>query len=86
MRSEEELFPVDSILWLVNELELSVLSIERAELQRVQFQSETGTHLLKVGAAAVIIELVAVLPEKDEVALVVHRDDSARREVRDLRE
>jgi hypothetical protein len=63
-----------------------VFFVKGPDLKAVQLQSESRAHLLQVGTRAIFVELVPVVPEKDEVSLVVHRDHAAGLEVRLLRD
>ena len=84
--SEEELFAVDAVARLVDELVLALLLVQRPQLQRVQLQREARPHFSERAGAAVLAELVAMVAEEDEVALVVHRYHSSRLEIGHLRE
>jgi len=84
--SQEELLAVDAIFGLVDEFELAVLLVERAQLQRVQLQGEPRSHFLQVSARTVLVELVPMVSEEDEISLVVHGYDSSSFQVGHLRE
>mmetsp|Transcript_2214 Transcript_2214/g.4967 ORF Transcript_2214/g.4967 Transcript_2214/m.4967 type:complete len:246 (-) Transcript_2214:513-1250(-) len=68
----------------------AVLRIERAELQRLELEREARAKLLQahghVALARIVLKDVAVVPEKDEIALVVHRDYLPPLELRVVRE
>ena len=84
--SEEELFAVDAVARLVDELVLALLLVQRPQLQRVQLQREARPHFSERASAAIFAELVAMVAEEDEVALVVQRYHSSRLEIWHLRE
>ena len=84
--SEEELFAVDAVAGLVDELVLALLLVQRPQLQRVQLQREARPYFSERASAAILAELVAMVAEEDEVALVVHRYHSSRLEIGHLRE
>ena len=69
--SKEELFAIDTITWLVNELILSLLLVQCTQLQRMQLQCETRPDLFERACLAIISELVAMLSEEDKVSLIV---------------
>ena len=51
----------------------------------MKLESESGAHFLQVCACSIRIKLVAVVPEKYEIALIMPRDDSPLLELRVLR-
>ena len=62
-----------------------MLFVEGAQLERMQFQSESGPHFLQMRPRAVFIELVPVVAEEHKVSLVVQSDHSAVAKLRGLR-
>jgi len=54
-----------------DELVLPMLPIKRTRLEPAQLESEAWTQLLKVGALERLLKLVAMMPYKDKVALIV---------------
>lgn len=75
MCSQVHLLPVDAHPWFVYEFVLTEFLIHSTELERMQLQGEPGPHLLQVGTRAISEEFITMVPEEDEVTLVVEGDN-----------
>ena len=84
--SKVHLFAIYSHARFVYELILTEFAVKGAQLQRLQFKSETRATLLEVSSRTILIEFITMMSKENEISLIMKSDHTASNKIGRLRE